>query len=72
MLGVPIAELPANHAAFDLLLHPDDREAANASLQAHLTGSALLGGIAVVLAVMQSITWHRYRTGPLAEELARH
>jgi len=42
MLGVTIAELPVNHAAFDLLLHPDDREAANAALQAHLNGSSPL------------------------------
>jgi len=42
MLGLTIAELPVNHAAFDQLLHPDDREAANASLQAHLGGQSPL------------------------------
>jgi low temperature requirement protein LtrA len=34
-----------------------------------LAGSALVGGIAVVLAVMQSITWRRYRSGVLAEAI---
>jgi low temperature requirement protein LtrA len=29
-----------------------------------LPGSAAVGGIAVILAVMQSITWHQYRMGP--------
>ena len=31
-----------------------------------LPGSAAVGGIALVLAVMQAITWRRYRAGPLA------
>jgi low temperature requirement protein LtrA len=30
-------------------------------------GSAAVGGIAVILAVMQSITWRQYRAGPLAD-----
>jgi low temperature requirement protein LtrA len=33
---------------------------------ADLAGSAAVGGIALILAVMQSITWRRYRTGRLA------
>ncbi len=32
-----------------------------------LAGSAAVGGIALVLAVMQAITWRRYRAGPLAD-----
>ena len=32
-----------------------------------LTGSAAVGVIALVLAVMQAITWRRYRAGPLAD-----
>jgi low temperature requirement protein LtrA len=32
-----------------------------------LTGSAAVGGVAVILAVMQSITWRHYRSGPLAD-----
>jgi low temperature requirement protein LtrA len=30
-------------------------------------GSAAVGGVAVILAVMQSITWSQYRAGPLAD-----
>jgi low temperature requirement protein LtrA len=31
---------------------------------AELPGSAAVGGIAVILAVMQAVTWHQYRLGP--------
>ena len=34
-----------------------------------LAGSAIMGGIAVVLAIMQSITWRRHRSGVLAEAI---
>jgi low temperature requirement protein LtrA len=37
---------------------------------ASLQGSAIVTGIAVILAVMQSITYRRYRSGPLAEAIA--
>jgi low temperature requirement protein LtrA len=32
-----------------------------------LSGSIAVGGVAVILAVMQSITWRHYRSGPLAD-----
>ena len=35
-----------------------------------LRGSAAVGGIAIILAVMQSITWRRYSRGTLAETIA--
>jgi low temperature requirement protein LtrA len=35
-----------------------------------LHGSVTVAGIAVILAVMQSITYRRYRSGPLAEAIA--
>ncbi len=36
ILGLPLAELPATNAAYDLLIHPDDQEAANTALRQHL------------------------------------
>ena len=42
MLGVSLAELPVNHEALGLLIHVEDRDAANAALQAHLNGQAPL------------------------------
>jgi low temperature requirement protein LtrA len=40
-------------------------------LGASLSGSAVIAGIAGILAVMQSITWRRFRAGALAEVTSR-